>query len=292
LIDIEGLIACSVCHGEVALEGDAEQRVASCSGCGRVYRGTGGVYDMIPAPLPSGAVERRWACWETLQANGAISYSLVPELNLSVVRRADVDAFERFCSPAGLILDVGCGPQRRPTHLAKASAVVGLDPLLGEQPREFAFVQGLGEYLPFRDATFDQVIYAASLDHLLDPRRGLAEARRCLKPDGRIDLWLDAAQPLQAFGRGRLHRWAVLLAKGARALARHSWLREVGFRRTLAYVATVARLPVPPGAIDCFHWQQLHPEAVAPWLAALRLRVRRREELVAYEGVFLELSTE
>ncbi|MBK8125693.1 MAG: methyltransferase domain-containing protein [Elusimicrobia bacterium] len=140
-----------------------------------------------------------YAMWEQLQENGEVSYREDPEHNLGVGARADHLAFADFCGFHGNVLDVGVGPQKEPTHLQRArdksAFFVGIDPLAGEQPRNFAFVRGLAEHLPFRDGVFDQVLFVTSLDHMLDPVGALREARRVTKPEGRVFLWMGEKNP-------------------------------------------------------------------------------------------------
>ena len=68
--------------------------------------------------------------------------------------------------------------------------------------------------LPLRDASFDVVVLSALLEHLVDPRLGVAEARRVLRPGGRIVAyvpWDDAVVGLKRWARrlrlplGKLH---------------------------------------------------------------------------------------
>jgi len=76
----------------------------------------------------------------------------------------------------GLFLDVGCGVLPSPGYMAASGSGVnwiGIDPLLGDVVRRFPFVQAVGEYLPFRDHTFDAVLYASTIYHQVDPRRSL-----------------------------------------------------------------------------------------------------------------------
>ena len=84
----------------------------------------------------------------------------------------------------GLVLDIGCGIAARPAYFTDDPdcTYVGIDPLDGAVVREFDFVQGIAERLPFADATFDGVISATMLDHVPDPTRVLSDARRVLKP--------------------------------------------------------------------------------------------------------------
>ncbi|MBL7901677.1 MAG: class I SAM-dependent methyltransferase [Bacteroidia bacterium] len=135
-----------------------------------------------------------WKVWNKLQDNGVSSYKNSPTNNLGVGPRKDFMQFAEFCNFDGLILDVGVGPQKAPTHIEYNEkpniTFVGLDPLPGEQPRAFSFVQGLGEYLPFKDNLFDQVLFVTSLDHFIDPVVALNEAKRVVKKEGSICIWL------------------------------------------------------------------------------------------------------
>lgn len=135
-----------------------------------------------------------WKIWKTLQSNGEMSYLNDPENNLGVGPRQDFIDFADFCNFNGTVLDIGCGPQKIPTHMdyCKNENVffVGLDPLTGEQPRDFAFIQGLAEYLPFQKNTFDQILFVTTLDHFIDPKLPLIQAKTVLKKTGSIFVWI------------------------------------------------------------------------------------------------------
>jgi SAM-dependent methyltransferase len=154
---------------------------------------TYGFWNFIPARLKL-FDEGRWASWNVLQENATVPYKDFPERNLGVGPRVDFLQFADFCKFKGNVLDIGVGPQKCPTHIQynKIPGVffVGVDPLVGQQPREFAYVQSLGEYLPFRNHLFDQVLFVTSLDHFIDPRVALSEAARVTKADGEICVWL------------------------------------------------------------------------------------------------------
>jgi len=95
-------------------------------------------------------------------------------------------------SGSGRYLDVGCGVIPQPAYMESIDAGFewfGIDPYLGDTARQFPFVQGLGEYLPFRPGTFDGIVYVAALEHMLAPSLSLHRARRLLKPGGNIFIW-------------------------------------------------------------------------------------------------------
>jgi SAM-dependent methyltransferase len=119
-------------------------------------------------------------------------------------------------SGGGLYLDVGCGALPWPSYMATSSEPVtwiGLDPFLGDVPRRFPFVQGMGETLPFRRETFDGALYVSSIYHLMDPGRSLRRTRHVLKPGGKLYLWFTATRP----GR-RYWTWRGLRALGVRRM--------------------------------------------------------------------------
>jgi len=91
------------------------------------------------------------------------------------------------------ILDVGCGEGRFCRMVAKLGAkVVGLDPtealLATAQERDPSgtYVRGVGESLPFDDASFDVVVSYLTLLDIEDYRKAIKEFARVLKPGGRF----------------------------------------------------------------------------------------------------------
>jgi len=157
------------------------------------YKNEGGYWNFIPENLEE-LNTPLWKIWNQLQDNGVASYKNSPTNNLGVGPRKDFMQFADFCNFSGTILDVGVGPQEAPTHIQynKKSDVtfIGLDPLAGDQPRGFTFVQGLGEYLPFKNDLFNQVLFVTSLDHFMDPVIALREAQRVVKKEGGVYVWL------------------------------------------------------------------------------------------------------
>ena len=63
---------------------------------------------------------------------------------------------------------------------------IGIDPLIGHQTRRYPFVQGIGEYLPFRSSVFDATLYSLVLSNMLDPHLSMQQAHRVMKPSGKL----------------------------------------------------------------------------------------------------------
>lgn len=90
---------------------------------------------------------------------------------------------------AGAALDLGLRP----------AEIIGLDPsvgMLAQNSRKtgVSLLQGIGEKLPFRSATFDFVSMGYALRHVESLPELFAEFRRVLKPGGRV-LVLEISRP-------------------------------------------------------------------------------------------------
>ncbi len=135
-----------------------------------------------------------FAHWKRLLDVNASAYEGFPVDSCSVQGHPMAALFECFLRPylKGRVLDIGCGPQHVPSYLSSVPTrqIAGVDPLAPATPHPFVFAQGVAEYLPWPDATFDVVTVATSLDHVLLLDRALKEMRRVLKPDGRLVLWM------------------------------------------------------------------------------------------------------
>jgi 2-polyprenyl-6-hydroxyphenyl methylase / 3-demethylubiquinone-9 3-methyltransferase len=118
---------------------------------------------------------------------------------LNEMNPARFEYFGRFLEGwEGLrVLDVGCGGGFASEHLARAGAkVTGLDQSNGalDRARHHAgqvgltidYVQGDAQELPFDSGAFDALVCVDTLEHLPDPRKGLAEMHRVLVPEGRF----------------------------------------------------------------------------------------------------------
>ncbi len=103
------------------------------------------------------------------------------------------------------VLEVGCGPGHLSILLARQHGLdvagLDLDPAMIERARANAvrpgdsdegrpsFLVGDVASLAFPDGSFDLVVSTLSMHHWADPRAGLAEIGRVLRPGGRALVW-------------------------------------------------------------------------------------------------------
>jgi len=126
-----------------------------------------------------------------------------------LLRRMTVRTLRKY-HPTGTLADIGCGPGRLTTLIAREFPqlhILGLDTAL-EMIRaadtnaaslglsgRVEFQEGDIASLPLPDGTLDFAVSSLSLHHWSDPVRGLAEIHRVLKPAGQFllfDLRRDA----------------------------------------------------------------------------------------------------
>jgi ubiquinone/menaquinone biosynthesis C-methylase UbiE len=111
----------------------------------------------------------------------------------------------------GDVLEVGAGTGASLPHFGRARRVVAAEPdpamrrrmaaKVGQAFVPVEFADAVAEALPYPDASFDAVVFVGTLCTVADPDRALAEARRVLRPAGR----LVALEHVR--GDGRLARW-------------------------------------------------------------------------------------
>jgi SAM-dependent methyltransferase len=103
------------------------------------------------------------------------------------------------------VLEVGCGPGRLSIRLARQHGLdvtgLDLDPAMIQRARANADRRGDGDRrrpsflvgdvasLAFPDRSFDLVVSTLSMHHWADPRTGLAEIGRVLRPGARALVW-------------------------------------------------------------------------------------------------------
>jgi SAM-dependent methyltransferase len=99
----------------------------------------------------------------------------------------------------GITLDVGCDdPQLGASLFTEDAQYIGLDPFCSRL-NPFRVI-GVGEYLPFKNESLDNVVFNTSLDHILDWRHALHQAKLALKTQGSLYIstyiWTDKASLL------------------------------------------------------------------------------------------------
>jgi SAM-dependent methyltransferase len=128
--------------------------------------------------------------------------------------------------PTDRVVDVGCGPGRLLREVAERGAeAVGVEPS-GQMRRvagwrtpaalrdKVRVVEGTAERLPLEDGTATVVSAVASFHHWADPEAGLAEARRVLRPGGRLLIVERLARP-----RGWFRSHAMIWEQGQELVA-------------------------------------------------------------------------
>jgi SAM-dependent methyltransferase len=116
------------------------------------------------------------------------------ELHAAMLRRLE-PLFLEHIPRGGRVLDAGCGrslfTEIRPDWPFRIVASDVDHELMRSRQAEFAdvrFLVGDAQPLPFRDGAFDAVFAGELIEHLPDPRSGVAEFRRVLRPGGTLIL--------------------------------------------------------------------------------------------------------
>lgn len=191
--------------------------------------------------------------WNKLQENGLKAYTEAPEASCSVRGREDVATWREFLkfSPGMCVLDVGCGPVGTPAYLEGWAGVEihGIDPLKLPQSdwHGMRFVKGVAEELPYPDNYFDAVLFASSLDHIVDQGKSLREAKRCLINGGSVLLWLGLPPPKVNVGilyLSKLYRWSLSIIQKNKPQDKPKWQR------------VNESLTIPKGAVDLYHFRR------------------------------------
>ena len=116
--------------------------------------------------------------------------------------RAVIRALEGLADP--LVLDLGCGKGRFARRLTdRGLRVVGIDlsRAMLKEARALPLVLGSGRRLPFADGAFDAVLAVETLQHVQEVAVTISDARRVLRPGGRLVVLdrnagaLDARRP-------------------------------------------------------------------------------------------------
>jgi len=167
----------------------------------------------------------------------------------------------------GRALDLGCGNGRHTELLAEHGAdAIGVDVSRGllstaaARQRDHGFAadlaQGDAATLPFADATFDQIVYVATLHHLRPAatrRQSLAELGRLLRPGGLalVSAWSTAHDRFDAeTSFDTTVEWTL---PGGETVDRYYHIYDPdAFRTALTAVDTIKPLVVTVSSGNCY----------------------------------------
>jgi ubiquinone/menaquinone biosynthesis C-methylase UbiE len=159
--------------------------------------------------------------------------------------RTNIDAVLEALGPIhGLeVIDVGCGEGENPRQLADAGARIrGFDPFIeGTDWRahgtgSFRLVRASADALPVDDRSADVVLFIFSLHHVPQPKlaAAMAEARRALKPSGRLLIAEPLASGPSHYVSAPFHDETAVRAAAAAAVNAHA-APHFGKHRMLSY---------------------------------------------------------
>ena len=165
-----------------------EEGLLSSSFCYPIIKGT------TPILLPHKVIDNSNLAYDTQDPLIQYSYLAYVKAQGDTNASYDSDGYKRYLFLAsefyknvnlsGLTLDVGCDNTMVSSLVFPSKCkYVGIEPALKENK---SGIVGMAEFLPFRDATFENVVFNTSLDHILDYHTALEEANRVLKPNGTL----------------------------------------------------------------------------------------------------------
>jgi ubiquinone/menaquinone biosynthesis C-methylase UbiE len=166
-------------------------------------------------------------------------------LSMALGRDGDARLAARLTEigPGAVVVDIGCGPGAAARRAARlGAAVTAVDPArvmlrvarLLTRATEVCYLEGSAEAIPVSDRSTTVVWSIAAVHHWNDLDGGLREARRVLRPGGRI---LAIERHTRPGARGRAsHGWT-----DAQAQAFADRCREHGFVEPRVHVDTSGR---------------------------------------------------
>ncbi len=174
-----------------------------CLRCHRQYPINKGIPNMLPDELRLKKIPKEsiWREWGKRLSSFKQRMNGWTEENSRSIIPAYEESFSFFYPIKGSALEIGCGDGVVRHFLNRNVEYWGTDPdkdwilhPLHSFARDifpclnepFPFIQGVGEYLPFKDESFDNVIIIATLDHVNSPSQVFDESFRVLKDKGQM----------------------------------------------------------------------------------------------------------
>ena len=188
--------ACPVCEGERAEPryevADPPLRLVVCATCG-----TGRLH-----PPPEAPALRGFYPGEYYGEPGTKFRGLIERL-VRLVGARHIGFLSRSLRPGARVLDVGCGRGVILGSLADRGfevhgVEISADAVAGADPRAKIRIAARLSDARFDAACFDEIVIWHVLEHLPDPRGTLAEARRILRPGGKLIVAVPNFASLQA----------------------------------------------------------------------------------------------
>ena len=286
------MIVCAACLQ--ALTPLHDERIGTClfcAHCGGIYP----VHHTVPQLIDLRSLlrlpEDRLAVWHLTQQRAATLYQTQDPASCSLGTQEDVQAFRRFMHLRdATVLDIGSGSFTLPGYIEATGCkeFIGIDPIPTSSTPDFPLLVGLGEMLAFRNETFDVVIVATSLDHVLDVDGTLAEICRVLKPGGRVYFWggfssdasaLDRSLPYVLFPRMSEYK-PLDLEEAVSAYLQHRAAYEAALQHIEANTGLYETL-----LVDHYHFRHFTEEALIDAFAKADLWCSEEATITTTQGV-------
>ena len=156
--------------------------------------------------------------WSRLMAEFYALFSRNPKTNRLIVGLADP-------SPDHATLDIGCGPgaavrvaaprSRRSVGVDNSAAMLQVAARRSADLDNVEYHEGSAETLPFPDDSFDRAWTVQAFHHWDDQPKGIAEALRVLRPEGKLLIMETEGKGKHAITRPKADEAAdALLAAG------------------------------------------------------------------------------
>lgn len=234
-------ICCPLCkHYPLGIE----MKKMVCLPCSKTYEVSQGIPNFVPQETL--ARQRGWGVWEKRLKQfdrRSIGWRREDaEQRIPVMK--DLFSFHRF---EGTLLDIGCGDGEVRTFLPHGTEYWGIDPedwvtvpkhtfdkeeLFPGIRKPFPLLLGVGEYLPFRDQTFDNILIFSSFDHVQSPHEVLRESFRVLKRGGIVVIMLQLSDPEYRIPRSKVKELSMSLQRGISKLPKGDF---IGFAKGAAH---------------------------------------------------------
>lgn len=138
---------------------------------------------------PDAITEQEYQTWQSAADNYADNLSPVTALSGQLPILREIGQIDNTCD----VLEIGCGPGDLTMALSEISAsVTGIDlsdnmvAIARKRFPQFRFEVADAVTMPFEDNTFDVAVSNYTAHHFARPDVAFAEARRVLKPGGRL----------------------------------------------------------------------------------------------------------